>query len=282
METKLKLAFTLIELLVVIAIIGILSGLVIVGINGMTNSANIAKAQVFSNSLRNALMTGLVSEWKLNGDAIDSWAGNNGTLYGTAHWRTSPNCVYDGCFEFNGVSNDCFLLSGDVVLGGSFTVSFWAYRDTNNTYDMVLGNINDSQKIGFSVNSDKLFMRVLQGGTLDNTSSDDTKTNQWIFVVITRNSSNIVYSYINAGVAKVSFSGAAQSGNYTINRIGKDTLNYFDGKVDEIRIFSETIPISQIRQNYYSGLNNLLMSGQINRGEYEKRALDLNNRYAKK
>jgi len=59
-------AFTLIELLVVIAIIGILSGLIIVSMNGITNSATVAKAQVFSNSLRNALMMNLVSEWKFD------------------------------------------------------------------------------------------------------------------------------------------------------------------------------------------------------------------------
>ena len=44
-----QLAFTLIELLVVIAVIGILSGLIVVSMSGVTNKATIAKAQVFSN-----------------------------------------------------------------------------------------------------------------------------------------------------------------------------------------------------------------------------------------
>jgi prepilin-type N-terminal cleavage/methylation domain-containing protein len=56
MKKTVSIAFTLIELLVVIAIIGILSGLIVVTMNGVTQKANIAKAQVFSNSLRNALM----------------------------------------------------------------------------------------------------------------------------------------------------------------------------------------------------------------------------------
>jgi prepilin-type N-terminal cleavage/methylation domain-containing protein len=54
MNELIKKAFTLIELLVVIAIIGILSGLIVVSMGGVTQKANIAKAQVFSNSLKNA------------------------------------------------------------------------------------------------------------------------------------------------------------------------------------------------------------------------------------
>ena len=49
-------AFTLIELLVVIAIIGILSGLIIVGMNNATNSANDAKRKANIETIRKALM----------------------------------------------------------------------------------------------------------------------------------------------------------------------------------------------------------------------------------
>jgi prepilin-type N-terminal cleavage/methylation domain-containing protein len=63
MNKLLRQAFTLIELLVVIAIIGILSGLIVVSMSGVTQKANIAKAQVFSNSLRNSLMLIIVGEW---------------------------------------------------------------------------------------------------------------------------------------------------------------------------------------------------------------------------
>ena len=60
-----RTAFTLIELLVVIAIIGILSGLIIVSVSGAAQKATIAKAQIFSNSLRNSLMMNMVAEFKL-------------------------------------------------------------------------------------------------------------------------------------------------------------------------------------------------------------------------
>jgi len=53
---KKKGAFTLIELLVVIAIIGILSGLIVVSMNGATNSANDAKRKANLDAIRKALI----------------------------------------------------------------------------------------------------------------------------------------------------------------------------------------------------------------------------------
>jgi len=51
-----KPAFTLIELLVVIAIIGILSGLIVVSMNGSINSANDAKRKANIDAIRKALI----------------------------------------------------------------------------------------------------------------------------------------------------------------------------------------------------------------------------------
>lgn len=56
MQKSNKQAFTLIELLVVIAIIGILSGLIIVSMNGATNSANDAKRKANLDTIRKALI----------------------------------------------------------------------------------------------------------------------------------------------------------------------------------------------------------------------------------
>ena len=69
-----KKAFTLIELLVVIAVIGILSGLIVVSMGGITTKANIAKLQVFSNSIKNSLMSDFVAEYRLDGNMTDTWS----------------------------------------------------------------------------------------------------------------------------------------------------------------------------------------------------------------
>jgi prepilin-type N-terminal cleavage/methylation domain-containing protein len=56
MKSKKLFAFTLIELLVVIAIIGILSGFVIVSLNGATNAAKDAKTKADIGSIERAIM----------------------------------------------------------------------------------------------------------------------------------------------------------------------------------------------------------------------------------
>ena len=56
----------------------------------------------------------------------------------------------------------------------------------------------------------------------------------------------------------------------------------YTGLIDDVRIYNAAIPVSQIKENYYAGLNNLLNSGGITREEYQSRVLDLNNRYGKR
>jgi len=125
MEKIIKQAFTLIELLVVIAIIGILSGLIIVSMGGITSSATVAKAQVFSNSLRNALMMNLVAEYKLDGNANDNWGGRNGTLHGTT--TVSSGCPQGTCLSFNGSSDYVNFSDNDAVFnfGSKMTAMIW-------------------------------------------------------------------------------------------------------------------------------------------------------------
>ena len=63
-------SFTLIELLVVIVIIGILAGVIMISTSFSIDQANITKGKVFANSLRNSLITNLVSEWNLEGPTL--------------------------------------------------------------------------------------------------------------------------------------------------------------------------------------------------------------------
>ena len=143
MNKIIKQAFTLIELLVVIAIIGILSGLIVVAMGGMTQKASIAKSQIFSNSLKNSLMLNLVSEWKfdesttaINGTTIqDSWSsGYNGTLSSIgdpAVNKVSTDCVSGKCLSFDGVDDyvdlGAYSSLPNLQFGkGSFTIGAWA------------------------------------------------------------------------------------------------------------------------------------------------------------
>jgi hypothetical protein len=46
---------------------------------------------------------------------------------------------------------------------------------------------------------------------------------------------------------------------------------YFSGMIDEARLYNEAIPTSQIKELYYSGLNNLFFSEKMEGQDYLQR-----------
>ncbi|MFA5086488.1 MAG: LamG-like jellyroll fold domain-containing protein [Candidatus Paceibacterota bacterium] len=299
MKEILKKSFTLIELLVVIAIIGILSGLIVVTMNGVTAKANIAKSQVFSNSLRNALMLNLVSEWKFDGttadgspattsDVLDTWSNiNNGSVPYPPTVRTGSNCVSGSCLQFDG-SNDYVGFGSDSSLSmrtGDATVSFWVKFDNAlapQAETLVMTGAGDAGtgKDGYWI------FRPASGNQIRGSFTDGSaeqiygylsgflSANTWHNIAIVFDRDVSAYAYIN-GEKQTGYSIAItpQQGdvqNYTFTRIGAWSYNFdrFTGKMDEVRLFNAAVPASQIKEQYYSGLNSLLGTGQIDENEY--------------
>ena len=119
MKYKLQFGFTLIELLVVIAIIGILSGLIIVGMNNATNSANDAKRKANIETIRKALLM---------------YQAANGGVYPTG----GPEA--GGC-TINGGTNPCTTLASNLVsilpnLPIDPSGTFYTYRSNGTSFDL--------------------------------------------------------------------------------------------------------------------------------------------------
>ena len=288
MNKLIKKAFTLIELLVVIAIIGILSGLIVVSMGGMTDKAIIAKTQVFSNSLRNSLMLDLISEWKLDdvgATAMDSWnGGNNGTLtgfvnttaaYGDTHtsgWMSSSNCIVGTCLEFDGSTN---YITTNLKPTSSGTMAAWFYFSGGDSRIFVGAQVaSPDTRAYIGVNS----ARNLGGGIGTVTynilkTSEVVAYNKWYYGVLTWDGTNTkLYLNGNLGIS------LAQSGNVPdrVFYIGANNYsgglgNYWLGRLDEVRIYDAAMPTSQIKEQYYAGLNGLLANGNITSEDYSKR-----------
>ncbi|MDD5696841.1 MAG: LamG domain-containing protein [Candidatus Pacebacteria bacterium] len=271
-------SFTLIEILVVIVIIGIISAFIIVSMAGVSSKANIAKSQAFANSLRNSLLLNLVSEWKLNGDASDSWGVNNGTLIGPTHLpvaKSGPDCVSGGCYQFDGTED--YITAGSLAnnLGQSFTVEVWSKRlgPTGSYGNLVQINTWGAGQGGFLI-----FDRnngVIQGRIYS--SADTTETglsvetnvpdNIWRHYVFTW-AKPYLGAYLNsAKLGPVSWDHDVGWTNNVI-LIANWSGCYFYGLLDDVRIYNAAIPTSQIEQNYYSGLNRLLVHNEFDVMEY--------------
>jgi prepilin-type N-terminal cleavage/methylation domain-containing protein len=291
MPQIIRKAFTLIELLVVIAIIGILSGLIVVSMSGVTEKANLAKAQVFSNSLRNSLMADIVSEWKFdNSSAIDSWGSNNGTIVGATN---TANCVYNSCLDFNGSSYVDLNAGGGII--NAFAISMWFNSRTISTTQRMINwrqASGDNNEIRFMISGSKFEGLIIHSsgsatGYKDYFGATTLQSNTWYFGVLSWDGTNLKL-YINGKedipYNKGNDSVVVMTDTTRNRRFGGATAGvaYFNGLIDETRIYDVNVPVSQIKESYYLGLNKLLNSGGITGKEYQSRVLDLNNRYGKR
>ena len=287
-------SFTLIELLVVIAIIGIISGIIIINLNGITDKANFAKSQVFSTSLRDALLMNLVSEWNFDdlttakeGAVIkDFWGTNNGTLYTGSDGleKLSADCVTGKCLSFDGVNDyvDC----GDTGVNSSITVEAWIKTIQNSGNwsavikaktaapweGFVLRNLtnNDPKRVRFSIwgnssGNDATHIAIINDG-------------HWHHIVGTYNSS-IIKIYVDS----IKGTDASYSTNPSNNQhllIGTSvagwTGGFFSGFIDGVRVYNTAIPTAMVKEHYVAGLQSLLNNKAITYQEYTDRLAELN------
>lgn len=300
MNKLFKQAFTLIELLVVIAIIGILSGLIVVSMSGITTKANIAKSQVFSNSLRNSLMSNLLAEWKFEGptsagsaittdDIKDTWGISNGTIYGPA-MTVSNDCPNSKCIDFNNTSIANLSRIENIPINlstsGYLTVSYWVYYRHGYRYNS--GVFSDDNYAG-------IFQITNQGGNVvlylgvkstqaevvlySNSSNVDNYfsltenvTNKWKMMTVTYDGSKMRFFEDGKELTPVTTAiGLLRTSDSSTMKIGNLTTYWLDGKMDDIRIYNTPMPAYQIQQKYKIGLEKLLGSGQITSQEYLSR-----------
>jgi prepilin-type N-terminal cleavage/methylation domain-containing protein len=293
--TKKQIAFTLIELLVVIAIIGILSGLIVVTMSGVTTKASIAKGQVFSNFLRNALMLNLISEWKFEGptavegaatinDAVDSWGANNASaISGTLTVKSGTDCFSGKCVFSNG-GGGVTISNPDNFDLNYITISVWfkinSFADSGDRWLISKPGLWGSLREGwlFAMTNSSRRMTLwgqATGGSFDTTFSTVYSQGTWY---------NFVYTY-DGDYEKAYVNGALIDSINTVNGTivpcaeaheslvlsnGSTSLG-FNGTIDEVRIYNAAIPTSQIKEQYYSGLNSLFAGNGITEEEYLSR-----------
>jgi prepilin-type N-terminal cleavage/methylation domain-containing protein len=301
MNKFIKQAFTLIELLVVIAIIGILSGLIVVSMGGVTEKATIAKAQVFSNSLRNSLLLNLVSEWKFdelttasNGTVIqDSWNGKTGTLVtdNTTAEKLSSDCVSGKCITLDGTGDYVGAGSNFNIGMDSFTWSFWAKTAVNSNAQSAVYRSATTVTgwvgvfyLPYSSTRNALF--YITNGSYVNSSiftylspynnSLNSTDGKWHFFVgsCDRSQAKPPDVYFDGVLSNGSSSGYCNSLTTDIPSgvLYFGTGNgYFNGSIDDVRMYNTVVPAMKIKEQYYAGLNSLLSSNQIDSKEYTER-----------
>jgi len=285
-------SFTLIEILVVIVVIGVLSAFILVGMSSITSKANIARGQAFINSLDNSLLLARVSQWKLDESSVptayDSWGTNNGTLkeYGYAGVCDATHCpqikttgcVSNNCLYFDGI-NDYVQLGTWDLTGVSRTVSFWFNSVINPS------SLSDNRPLSgnyFDVQIAAGNFQVLIWDTAFRTltyPASNFNANVWYNISITSTTNNLKL-YVDGVLRNENsvFTLTSHPHNLNIGASYGGDARYLNCFLDDIRIYNQAIPTSQINQNYFIGANSLLIKGLISNQEYTQRIINLSQK----
>ena len=290
MENKTKnKAFTLIELLVVIAIIGLLASIVLVNLTGQRQKARIARGLQFSQSLHHALGAYAVGVWRFDegsGTTVydSSGYGNDGTIYGPSYVGDTPSgegysLSFDGVDDYVEVPYDNSWWSPD-----AFTVSMWVEsRMTVNPSNSFLVRLQGTLSNRFEISyhhANQINFYLYNGSQSSSLSKSNLLVADGTFhhlvVVFKSNvSQEIWFDGVKVAEKTPDFSGGLGSTDRKIwlgyrGWWASDNF-YFNGFIDEVRIYEQALKTSQIESLYYAGLDNLLEKGLISYQKLQQR-----------
>jgi len=209
---------------------------------------------------------GLVGYWHLDEGTStlaydNSGYGNNGTLYNTPTWQGSNNCKAGKCLDLNGTNQYIEVSSNTTLdLASVGTVAAWIKIPSSwsgSSYPNVVGkganagwDTDGWSLYAFGPASNAIGVGFRNGGTTLNISFTNTLKDQWVHIVGVWNGS-MVLIYQN-GVLKNS-TGQAINPPSTSSpvTVGKDNGGqYFDGLIDEVRIYNRALSAAEILQMY--------------------------------
>lgn len=154
--------------------------------------------------------------------------------------------------SFDG-STGCLTPGTMPTFTGAFTLSWWYKSRDGGTLRSLFGNFTDTNNAKITENgAGKWGIRVVHNGTFDQTISLPAR-GTWHKFHLVRNSSNIVTFYQDGALAGTLYSGAAQSGTFNFDSIGRASgTSFFNGIMARIMAWGSELTSTQIANDYFS------------------------------
>jgi len=222
--------------------------------------------EVGSNLFIHSPHSGLVGYWSFD-EATGTIAydksgyGNNGTLYNfnwtaTSGWATGK---VGGALSFDGVNDYVSIANtSSLQIVGNLTLLFWAYptnisKSRQNPVGKAFGGEFDltmetdsglSYYHGSAGGNSSPYMGCFSGGVFSN--------NNWVFVAVVRDINTKTIKYYKNGDVSPSNCGSWVNPSISTRRvgIGYEYAGYWQGLIDEIRIYNRALSDSEIKALY--------------------------------
>lgn len=285
MKMKIQKSFTLIEVSVIVLAIGIMSAFIYKITSDSQNLANLTKIKSFSAVLKSSLAENIIGDWSFfegSGTTVSDLSRyhKDGTLIGGTSWITNPsdNCISDNCLSFDGLDDYVSVVHNLTEGLTAVTVEAWVNGQQvsniiNTDYSVI---VLDFRGAGFY---------LLGEGGVEGTWRPSgylawdslLPYNLWTHVAATWDG-NTMSLYVNGlkQSSTLAFTGGdhnklKMSSTLYIGKLINEFRPWFKGSIDQVRLYDNSIPTSQIKEHYYAGLNKLMATGEISEEEYLQR-----------
>ncbi len=255
-------------MLVVIAVIGLLATIVLVSLKNAKERASITAALQFEATVHHVLGANAVGIWDFNdGSGViakdTSGQGNNGTLTNMPAdaWKTDTPSGNGFSLGFDGVDDYVIVNDNDSLDNEYFTITAWVKWNNLINWRRVTEKRSANSKAQYviSVENNQLWSFVHDGVhdiDFDTTQNrPNLTTNRWYHVAITWNGTYLI-AYLDGvlynSAMSTSVSGIVNNDPLRIGTLTAQTF-FFNGSIDDIRIYSEAISSAQVEKIYGEG-----------------------------
>jgi len=171
---------------------------------------------------------------------------NNGLLVNGPTWQTGSNCISGSCLSFDGV-NDYVVTNASILSTNSFTIAMWFKSLGNTTGKHIFeGNVLSSPSLeGMDTNYNFYI------GNTAPASIGPVSVGQWYYFTGTFDkSTGVRKAYLNGILMNTNTSTISDgiTSFYLASRAG--TSRYFNGFIDEVRIYNRVLSATEIKQHY--------------------------------
>ena len=189
----------------------------------------------------------------LNGSDVSNWADSSENSFDMIQNTASEQPAYNastGALTFDKTATQNLLVDGEITLSGAFTIGIKLKADASNV--TVLGAQGTANEFFKITNSTTLRFKT-DGTQVDITVNDGDLTDD-NYLVVTRNSSNLVSLYVN-GTLQTDTETLAGTANIDAIGVRKTDLNPYDGIISEVQIFdTESTALTANVNTYLSNL----------------------------